>query len=80
VKYQPGQVPERDLRAWLMDELRRISNAIGPSEYLQLSPIDEEPERPSKGMVVWAVGVAWNPGAGEGLYVYNEAGTWDKVN
>jgi hypothetical protein len=79
-KYQPGNPPDRELRSWLADELRRISNAIGAAEFVQLTPIDVEPAKPSKGMVVWAVGVNWNPGAGEGLYVYNQAGTWDKVN
>ncbi len=79
-KYQPSSPPEKDQRSWLADELRRISNAIGASEYHQLTPIDVEPGKPSKGMVVWAVGSNWNPGAGEGMYVYNESGTWDKVN
>jgi hypothetical protein len=79
-RYQPSAPPEKELRAWLADELRRISNAIGVAEFLQLAPIDVEPARPSKGMVVWAVGSNWNPGAGQGMYVYNAAGTWDKVN
>lgn len=83
MKYQPSAPPfaiNSDLRAWLSDEMRRISNAIGRAEHIQFDPIDVEPERPSKGMMVWAEAVAWDPGAGEGLYVYNELGTWDKVN
>lgn len=82
MKYEPSAPPLVNpvLRAWLSDEMRRIANAIGQSEMLQLEPIDVEPERPSKGMMVWAVGANWNPGAGEGLYVFNESGTWDKVN
>lgn len=80
MRYQPSQVPFASLRAWLADELRRISNAIGPAEYLQLTPIDVEPAKPSKGMLVWAVGTDWDPGSGQGLYVYNQSGTWDKVN
>lgn len=79
-RYQPGNPPEKGFRSWLADELRRISNAIGAAEFVQLSPIDVEPAKPSKGMIVWAVGTNWDPGAGEGLYVYNQAGTWDKVN
>lgn len=79
-KYQPGTPPERDLRAWLYDELRKVSNAIGAAEFLQLQPLAAEPAKPSKAMLVWANGADWDPGAGEGLYVYNELGTWDKVN
>lgn len=81
-RYQPGSPPvgPNALPVWLSDELRRISNAIGALEYFQLTPIDVEPAKPSKGMLVWAVGANWNPGAGEGMYVYNESGTWDKVN
>jgi hypothetical protein len=79
-KYQPGNPPDKELRAWLGDELRRISNAIGAAEFVQLTPVDVAPAKPSKGMVVWAVGSNWDPGAGQGMYVYNESGTWDKVN
>lgn len=83
MRYTPGIVPASlpaALRAWLADELRRIANAIGGGEFVQLDPIDAAPEKPRKGMMVWAVGSNWDPGAGQGLYVYNESGTWDKVN
>lgn len=83
MKYNPGNIPlsvPQALRAWLAQELRSIANAIGPLEFVQATPIDVEPDKPRKGMVVWAVGSNWDPGAGQGLYVYNEAGTWDKVN
>lgn len=82
MKYNPGNIPtamSNALRGWLAEELRRISNAIGPLEFVQVTPIDVEPEKPREGMLVWAVGTTWNPGAGAGLYVYNGA-TWDKVN
>jgi hypothetical protein len=84
MKYTPGNPPDiesnrRSFLAWLSEELRRISNAIGPLEFVQVTPIDNEPAKPRKGMMVWALSVNWAPGAGEGLYVYNGA-TWDKVN
>lgn len=84
MSYHPGPVPSKDvppsLRAWLYEELHRVSTAINSQKFLQLAPIDVEPTKPGKGMLVWAVGVNWDPGSGEGLYVYNESGTWDKVN
>lgn len=82
MKYAPGNAPgglPQRVAAWLADELRRISNAIGTAEGVQLSPIDVEPAKPAAGLVVWAVGSNWDPGSGAGLYVYNGA-TWDKVN
>lgn len=84
MSYHPGPVPSQGipqaLRSWLYEELHRISGAINVVPFVQLAPIDVEPDKPSKGMLVWAVGTNWNPGAGQGLYVYNESGTWDKVN
>lgn len=83
MKYSPSAMPMQvppELRAWLAEELRRISNAVGPLEFVQLTPIDVEPAKPRKGMMVWAVGSNWNPGAGQGAYVYNASGAWDKVN
>lgn len=81
MKYTPGSPPEPSrpgFRAWLAEELRRIANAIsGP---LQAPELDVEPEKPRKGMLVWAVGGNWDPGAGEGLYVYNQSGTWQRLN
>lgn len=78
MRYNPGHTPDGSgWRPWLSDELRRISNAIGAAEMLQLSPIDVAPEKPTKGMLVYALAVNWNPGAGEGLYLYKT--TWVKV-
>ena len=34
------------------------------------------PTRPRTGLVVYADGTEWDPGSGEGLYVYNSAGSW----
>ncbi len=80
MKYTPGHIPlEQSIRSWLADELRKISNAIGPAEYVQVTPIDVEPGRPSAGMMVYAIDTTWHPGAGAGLYVYH-AGTWVKVS
>jgi hypothetical protein len=32
------------------------------------------PDRPRIGLVVYADGTLWNPGSGEGLYVYTSGG------
>lgn len=35
-----------------------------------------EPLRPRAGVVAYADGVTWNPGSGEGLYVYKSDNAW----
>jgi hypothetical protein len=80
MSYHPGPVPSQGvdpaLRSWLSEEMRRIAVAIAQ---VSIPVTDVEPAKPFKTMQAWALGVNWNPGAGEGLYVYNGA-TWDKVN
>ncbi len=83
MSYRPGSVPSNGvdpaLRAWLSDELRRISIAFAQ---VSIPVTDVEPEKPVKASLAWALATpitGWDPGAGAGLYVYNGA-TWDKVN
>lgn len=65
-----------DLVAWVDEELR----AVEASQYddiiaLELRPTHREPIRPREGMIVYADGTDWNPGSGEGPYVYIN-GAW----
>jgi len=48
-----------------------------PSE-VRLAITYTQPEKRRVGMIVYADGVKWNPGGGEGLYVYKTAG-WTKI-
>lgn len=82
MKYTPGNIPlavPQALRSWLAEELRRVANAIGPLEFVQVTPIDVEPAKPRAGMIVWAVATDWDPGSGPGLYVYNGS-AWALIN
>ena len=38
--------------------------------FLQLEPMYAAPLSPPDGMIVYADGTVWNPGSGEGVYVY----------
>lgn len=40
-------------------------------------PQREVPSKPREGMIRYADGVGWNPGAGAGIYQYR-SGTWNK--
>lgn len=47
-------------------------------EFIFWQPSTVAPFRPRQGMLAWADGVAWNPGAGAGTYEYR-AGAWFKL-
>jgi hypothetical protein len=69
---------QEELVAYLRRELEQIEVA-----FTQLLPqvvhwLHAEPERLREGLVAGADGTDWNPGAGEGLYVYYAA-AWHKL-
>lgn len=81
--YHPsGEPPERleDLRAYLYQELLRISEALQEPEFEQvnLTTLNAAPDKPREGNVVRADGTNWNPGAGEGVYEYDGT-TYNKL-
>lgn len=54
-RYTPSAIPERDLRGWLADELRRIAASLGPRESIELAPVGVEPLRVRDGTILYAV-------------------------
>lgn len=42
----------------------------------RFKPLVVEPTNPVVGLVVYADGTSWNPGRGEGLYLYKSDGQW----
>ncbi len=50
----------------------------GKQTVTQLDVLSNEPESPVNGVIVYADGVGWDPGGGEGFYGY-EAGAWVKL-
>ena len=79
MEYHP-QAPLDDspLARWVHDELQQIEKALTEFDNLQLPQLNIEPQKPRDGVVVYADGVNWNPGGGEGLYIYF-GGTWNKL-
>lgn len=71
-EYQPepvsvvGSLP--DAMAYLQRELARISAVFSQRHIVPF--LHKPPEKPREGMVVGADGEDWDPGGGEGLYVY----------
>ena len=81
----PEQVPFW-LRTFLVELkifLDRVASAIslfvdGDIEIVKLTEQTVEPHTPVDGMIVYADGTTWNPGAGEGFYG-RQAGAWVKL-
>ena len=79
-KYAPtapkvGDKIDEAFLVWLNDELTRISAAITDNQFGK-DVLTEAPVRYYQGMIVFADGVSWNPGSGEGVYSYTLASGW----
>lgn len=82
MSYSPSKPPSvsspdaQALAAYLTDELQVLASSLRSVDSVVYSVSNAAPIRPRVGTVVYADGTNWNPGAGEGLYVYNAAGNW----
>lgn len=85
----PGSVERvEDLKAWCDQEFQSISQAMADTDVLQLTESFSPPKKPGSissaigaprnGMLVFADGTKWDPGAGRGLYFYRD-GSWRKL-
>ena len=72
--YTPTKAPEGYETAWLDEELKRIEQALAASQdVVQFKEWHEEPPKPRSGQVYFADGTDWDPGSGQGMYVYDGA-------
>ena len=69
--YEPGPLPD------LVTELKRLGGILYNQATFRLERIHEEPQRPRVGDIRYADGTDWNPGSGEGVYLYNGT-SWTK--
>lgn len=68
----PAQLPE-----FLQQELADIARGqVDPRPVLRFQVLRAAPAKYQAGDVVYADGVTWNPGSGEGLYRRTLAGAW----
>ena len=71
--FRPEPTDEITLE-WLMRQLYLIAD----EEYHDLEELHVAPSKVKVGMMRYADGTDWNPGSGEGVYVYTSAG-WAKL-
>lgn len=58
------------MRRFVFDELQKIAAAIQIVAAGRVEKAYAAPAKPRDGMVRLADGVNWNPGSGEGAYIY----------
>ena len=73
MKYNARPIPDNPL---VQRELQKVAESI--TSVHQHEVLHRAPENPRRGLVVFADGTDWNPGGGEGLYVYLSTG-WSKL-
>ena len=68
-----------DLRQWIEGELESLSQAFNElNKIIELNPTYVEPTRIKEGMLIYADGANFNPGAGRGTYE-RRSGAWVKL-
>lgn len=65
-----------ELAQYLNSELQAFYQALSETEALDLRVTHKAPHKPRNGLLVFADGTDWDPGAGRGLYYYD--GSWVK--
>lgn len=71
--YRPGQSPEEYDAQFVTDQLRQVQQEFSAAKNeLILAVLYAEPDRLYPGMLIYADGVTWNPGGGEGVYRRNK--------
>jgi len=79
MSYSPEGAPRNgsidDLAAYIDRELSRVGNAFN-SATLKVEMLAVEPMKPRDGLIAGADGVNWDPGSGEGIYVWFN-GVWN---
>jgi len=69
--YRPNYAGDPALTAEFQQLAEVINGLVEEQNPITFNP----PDKPREGMVRYADGTSWNPGSGEGLYVY-DGGKW----
>tara|TARA_R110002051_G_scaffold48780_1_gene95762 strand:- start:62 stop:355 length:294 start_codon:yes stop_codon:yes gene_type:complete len=79
----PAPVSNENLSDYLFHELNRLSDIIFNLDVMRLEQTNTVggPAKPRDGDIRYADGANWNPGSGQGIYVYIDDGTpaWEKL-
>ena len=79
MSYQPNPNNDStDLGRFITRELDKISDEFRANtvEAIEYEIHHVLPDKPRAGQSYYADGTNWNPGSGEGLYLYKSGGSW----
>jgi len=81
IRYTKSPVPANpeDISAYLQSELDKLSGIISNIADGHFDTSNVAPSKPRAGDIRYADGTNWNPGSGEGVYVYLSTGAWSKL-
>ena len=74
---QPYPIDPRMAR-YIREQFAAFELYLSAASFVLLPELFVAPSEPQNGMIVYADGTQWNPGAGEGFYGY-QAGAWVKL-
>jgi len=79
----PAPVKPEELPDYLFNELNRLSDILFNLDTFRLerTNLPSGPAKPRDGDIRYADGTNWNPGSGQGIYVYIDDGSpaWEKL-
>ena len=77
----PAPLNNEQLSDYLFHELNKLSDIIFNLDVMRLEQTNVDPDKPRDGDIRYADGTNWNPGSGQGIYVYIDDGTpaWEKL-
>lgn len=73
VGHEGGLQNEEGFRRFVKDELQKLQETLGNVVTGVSQVLTKEPARPKEGQLAYAKS-PWNPGSGDGLYVYKSGG------
>ena len=79
MSYQPNPYyDDTALGQYLARELQKVSDEFRANKVdaIEYTVHHVEPDKPRTGQAYYADGTQWNPGSGEGLYIYKSGGSW----
>ena len=79
MSYQPDPYYEDSaIGRYVARELQKISDEFRTNSVdgIQYKVWNNEPDKPRTGQAYYADGSDWDPGSGEGLYIYKSGSSW----
>lgn len=80
-RFNPAEPPSDpvQLPRYLHNTMLEIRSVLEVLRDGHLDVVFEAPAKPTQGDIRYADGTSWDPGSGEGIYLYDSGGSWVKL-